>query len=167
MDISRKEDNDHKELITRLPDELQTEIRAAAKSAIDVYYARLIDRKQRELQDLEHERQRALETWLHEEIDSDDSLEVPQVQETTTPTSRREMVLAVLPDFSDPDFIRRDVEARIVERWPEVEPKTKVESKNFTSGIAAVMTDLVKKGQLEVRKGVSRFEPRVYRLKDI
>ena len=87
------------------------------------------------------------------------------MQETATPT-RREMVLAVLPDFSDHGFIRRDVEAKIVEVWPEVEPKTKVESKNFTSGIAAVMTDLVKKGLLESTEGESRFEPRVYRLKD-
>jgi hypothetical protein len=76
------------------------------------------------------------------------------------------MVLAALPDFSDHGFIRRDVEAKIVEVWPEVEPKTKVESKNVTSGIAAVMTDLVKTGLLESTEGESRFEPRVYRLKD-
>jgi DNA-binding PadR family transcriptional regulator len=69
-------------------------------------------------------------------------------------------MLAVLPDFSDHGFIRRDVEAKIVEVWPEVE------SKNFTSGIAAVMTDLEKKGLLESTEGESRSEPRVYRLKD-
>jgi hypothetical protein len=77
------------------------------------------------------------------------------------------MVLAVLSDFSDQDFIRRDVEARIVEVWPEVEPQTDTEANDFTSGIAALMRDLVEKGQLQVRKGESRFEPRVYGVKDI
>jgi hypothetical protein len=77
------------------------------------------------------------------------------------------MVLAVLPDFRDQDFIRRDVEAKIVERWPEAEPKTKRERKTFTAAIASVMTDQVKKGQLEVKEGESRFEPRVYRVKDV
>jgi hypothetical protein len=87
------------------------------------------------------------------------------VQETATPT-RREMVLSVLPEFAGQGFIRRDVEAKIIQRWPEVAPKSDKEGKNLTSGIATVMTDLVKKGQLEVREGESRFEPRVYRLKN-
>jgi hypothetical protein len=163
----------YEELITRLPAELQTEIRAAtkaaAKSAIAAYYARLVDRKRQELQNQELEHQQALEhleRWLREEIDRDDSLEAPQVQETAGLT-RREMVLAVLPDFRNQDFIRRDVEAKIIERCPEVEPKTDSEAKNFRAGIASVMTDLANEGQLEVTKGESRFKPRVYRLKDI
>jgi hypothetical protein len=46
----------YEELMARLPDQLQTEIRAAtkaaAKSAFDAYYAPLIDCKRQELQDL-------------------------------------------------------------------------------------------------------------------
>jgi hypothetical protein len=159
----------YKELIARLPEELQTEIRLATttalKSVCDAYHAR----KRQELEDQEREHQQILEEverWFHGESTSDDSPEVPQAQEPTTP-SRREMVLAVLPEFRDRDFIRRDVEAKIIERWPEIEPKSKRERKNFTTAIASVMTDQVKKGQLEVEEGESRFEPRVYRVKDI
>jgi hypothetical protein len=168
----------YEELMARLPSELQTEIRAAtktaAKSAIAAYYPPLIDRKRQELEDQELEHQQALEAverWLREGSDRDDALEAPQVQETATPT-RREMVLAVLHDFRGQDFTRRDVERKIIQRRPEVEPKAKAEAKTFTSGIAAVMTDLVRKNlvrksHLEVRKGESRFDPSKYRLKDI
>lgn len=156
----------YEELIARLPDELQTEINAAttaaARSAFGTYHAR----KRQELRDLELEHERALDEWIREETVRDDALQVPQAQGTAPPT-RRKMVLAVLPDFRDQDFIRRDVEAKIIERWPETEPKTDKEAKNFTSGIASTLADLVKKGQLEIREGESPFDPRVYRGKDI
>jgi hypothetical protein len=162
----------YEELIARLPDELQPEIKAATnaatKSAFDAYYAPLIDRKRQELQDLELEHQQALEDverWVRGESGSDESLEVPHVQESATPT-RREMVLDILPDFSDQGFIRREVEAKIIERWPEAEPKTEPERKNFTSAIAALMTKLANEGRLNVKKGESRFDPRVYTLRD-
>lgn len=153
-----------------LPDELQAKIRAATKAAIDAHYAPLIERKRRELQDLEVQHQQALEKWLLGEMGGNGSVEVsPLSQGTQNGTSRaptrRAMVLAVLPDFRNQDFIRRDIEARILEKWPEAEPKTERESKNFTSAIAALMTDLVEKGRLESTEGESPFAPRTYRLK--
>jgi hypothetical protein len=157
------------EVIARLPDELRAKIGTNARATVDSHHARLIDHKRQELQDLELEHQQAvedLERTLRGEIGKDYSLQVPEWQESASPT-RESMVLAVLSDFSDQDFIRRDVEARIVEVWPEVEPQTEPEANDFTSGIAALMRDLVEKGQLQVRKGESRFEPRVYGVKDI
>jgi hypothetical protein len=159
----------YEELIARLPEELQTNIRVATTTAVrsvsDDYHAR----KRQELEDQERKHQHILEEverWLRGESTSDDTFEVPQARELTTPT-KREMALAVLPGFKGQGFIRRDVEAKTIERWPEVEPKTKRERRNFTSYISSVLTDLVKKGQLEVRESESRFEPRVYRVKDI
>ncbi len=174
----------------RLPDELQAELdkveaeaKAAEKAAIDSYYEARKDRKRQELQDIELEHQQALEDLerrLPIEIGgSSSSPQVPPVpQETLSPSqesrvmrngsygtpTRRTMLLAVLPDLKGGDFFRRDAEAKILEKWPEVEPKTKAEYKSFTSGIAALLTDLTDKGVLEATKGEGRFDPTAYRV---
>jgi hypothetical protein len=61
----------YEELIARLPDELQIEIKAAtttaAKSAFDTYHAR----KRQELRDLELEYRQALDEWLRGGSNSD------------------------------------------------------------------------------------------------
>jgi hypothetical protein len=173
----------------RLPDELQAELnkveaeaKAAAKAAIDSHYEARKDRKRQELQDIELEHQQALED-LERRLPIESSggsspqvLPVPKEapshsQENLairngsygTPT-RRAMLLAVLPDLKGGDFVRRDAEAKILEKWPEVEPKTKAEYKSFTSGIAALLADLTDKGRLEATKGQGRFDPTYYRV---
>lgn len=170
--------------MNKLPDELQTELRAATETAIkpifDAHFAPLIERKQQELQELELARQQAIESWLREKFGGNDSIQMPLVQETAnssherpvarngshgTPT-RRAMLFATLPDFNDSRFYRRDVEAKIFETWPQVKPKTKDESRNLTSGFAALMTDLVGKGLLESTEGENHFDPRTYQLTD-
>lgn len=72
------------------------------------------------------------------------------------------MVLSVLPDFEGATFMRREVDSRIIRRWPEVEPKNEVEQKNFTSAIAGLLTTLVKEGRLAATKGKTQFAPTVY-----
>src|SRR5215216_97990 len=94
------------EVIARLPDELRAKIGTNARATVDSHHARLIDHKRQELQDLELEHQQAvedLERTLRGEIGKDYSLQVPEWQESASPT-RESMVLAVLSDFSDQDF---------------------------------------------------------------
>jgi hypothetical protein len=90
---------------------------------------------------------------------------VAQNGRSTTP-SRRKMLLASMPSFRQKDFIRRDAEAEIFERWPQAKPRSEAEWKSFTSGIATLMTELVSKGLLEATEPENPFKPRVYRMTD-
>ncbi len=166
-----------------LPNKLLTKLEADAKSTLDSYYEPLKDRKRQELEDLELQHQEALENlklWLRGENATNAPPQIPPPQEasrlspeslvtrngSSARPSRRTMLLAILPSLKDRDFIRKDVEAKIIEKWPEVEPKTEAEQKSFTSSIAHLLTKLVNKGQLESTDGKTSFEPRVYRVID-
>lgn len=161
----------------------EAEVQAEAKSTIDAYYEPLIDAKRQEVHDLERQRQEALE--MHQldpqRIETNGYHRSTSPQDEASPLShnnvaarngspklpaRRVMVEAVLPSLRGRGFIRRDIEAKIIEKWPKAEPKTDAESANFTSGIAGLLSDLVKKGKLEVSIGETGWEPRVYRVKE-
>lgn len=164
-------------------EELRAKREAEDKSVIDSYYQSLIEDKRREIRDLERQHREALENyplWLrgaegdghHSSVSSQkqssgSSGNYPATRNSSSklPT-RRAMVEATLPSLRGRDFIRRDVEAKIIEKWPEAEPATETESRNFTARIASLLTDLVKKGQLELTMGATRFDPRVYRVKE-
>ena len=176
--------------MNRLPDELQAEIDAGIEAAvrdaidkIDKYYEPRIDHKRQELESLESEYSQAIELYRErlrgenprngslrasatEQSAIDDSQEshAKQNGSATLPT-KRTMLLSILPDFKGATFMRRDVDARIIERWPEAKP-TEDESKGFKASIASLLSDLVDKGQLEATKGKSRFDPTVYRVID-
>ncbi len=167
--------------------ELQHKLEANAKSTIDSHFEPLKDRKRqelegkkRELEDLELQHQQALENWsVSWRNDSDDSSRISRAPKETphspekklaarsgssgAPT-KRAMLTSVLPDFKEATFLRRDVDAKIIERWPEFEPKTRAESKAFKASIASLLADLVGKGTLEATKGENRFDPTVYRV---
>lgn len=171
--------------MNRLPDEIQAEIDAeieiAVRSTIGKYYEPRIDHKRQELESLESEYSQAIERYIErlrgedpsngsfrasptEQNAIDDSQEshAKQNGSATLPTKRK-MLLLILPDFKGAAFMRRDVDAKIIERWPEAAPD-EVESKGFKASIASLLSDLVDKGQLEATKGESRFDPTVYRV---
>lgn len=168
--------------MNELPNELRSKLEADAKATIDSYFEPLKDRKQQELQDIELQHQWALENWLPKGgHDGDGSFQAPSLPQkppdiskestvtrngsSTIPT-RKAMVLSVLSDFKNTAFKRRDVDAKVIQMWPDAEPKTDAERKNFSSAIAGLMTELVGEGRLEATKGKTRFEPTEYRLKE-
>lgn len=180
-----------------MPDQLLSKLETDARATLDAYYQPLkeskrqeVEDKKQELENIERQYQEALEhirSWLNGQKDeaSTASLSVGQQapnvygeesaaqQNGSSPhrssklPTRRTMVLEALPSFKGQEFIRRDLEAKIIERWPEVEPTTEAEQKSFTSRIAHLLTDLVKKGQIESTKGENSFDPRVYRVKEV
>jgi hypothetical protein len=160
--------------------ELQNKLEANAKATIDSYFEPLKDRKRQELEDLELQHQQALEnwsvSWRNGGNDSSrisrapqESPDFPEEKFATrsgpseAPT-KRAMLTSVLPDFKEATFLRRDVDEKIIKRWPEVEPKTKAESKAFKASIASLLADLVAKGKLKATKGENRFDPTVYQV---
>ena len=166
----------------RLPDELQDRLEAKGVAEIESYFDERERDLRRQLESLDRERHATIEAFKRQlkgkASDNGSSPPTSLIQETDTSRgsqgiphdsrklpNRREMLLAVLPDFGDQDFIRRDVEGKIIERWPQAEPRTSVEAKNFGSRLAGLLSDMVRKGQLEATKGENSFDPPVYRLK--
>ena len=174
--------------MNELPDksqaELDADVEAAVRSTIGQRYEPRINRKRQELEDLESEYSQAIERYierlrgepprngsLRESTSEQSAISGSQKNRTTQNGSaalptKRNMLLSVLPDFENTSFLRRDVDAKIIERWPQVEPKTETESKGFKASIASLLADLVSKGQLEAKKGGNRFDPTVYRMID-
>lgn len=172
--------------MNRLPDELEAkinaEVEALVRDRVGSYYEPEIVRKRQELEALESEYSQAIKRYV-ERILGEDPHSVPSQtskperkpdngsQESHTARNgssgtltRKKMMLAVLSDFGGNEFIRRDVEAKIIERWPEAKPQTDTEHNNFTSGLASALSNLVKKGQIERTKGKTPFDPTVYRV---
>ncbi len=181
--------------MNRLPEELQAkidaEVEAVVRATVGTYYEPRIVRtrqelesKQQELETLESEYSQAIERYIGRLLGEAPRNRSPQ---TSTPEqgasgrlweshtarngshgapSRKKMLLAVLPSFVDEDFIRRGAESAVLEKWPEVEPKTDAERNNFTSGLAKVLKDMVNRGQLTATKGKTPFDPTIYRLTD-
>lgn len=172
-----------------LPDGLQARIDAVTEAEINSWYESLKERERKEsqrrlqdkLQDIELERKRVIEQRLGKRrAGGGDDLPrtPPSPQETPIPSAktpaarngssglptRRKMLLTVLPDFGGREFIRRDVEAKILDRWPGAKGSTEAELNNFMSGLAGLLTDLVKKGRLEKAAGKTPFDPPVYRV---
>jgi hypothetical protein len=164
-----------------LPNELQERLEAKGIAEIESYFEELEQGLRRELESLDRSRQLTIEAFRRrlrgKAIDNSVPPLPPLVEETSTrraseiaangiPPNTRTMLQAVLPDFKNTDFKRRDVEQKVIEKWPKVKPKTKVEAKNFTSRISQLLTSMVKSGQLKARKGKGRFDPTMYRLKE-
>jgi hypothetical protein len=77
----------------------------------------------------------------------------------TATLSRREMVLEVLPEFQGDTFTRADVQARILERYPQTE------GRSFSSSISNILKEIAETGQLErVERGKRIQDPWIYRL---
>jgi hypothetical protein len=77
----------------------------------------------------------------------------------TATQSRREMVLEVLPEFGDDTFTRADVQARILEKHPQVE------GSSLSSSVSNILKEMAEKGHLErVERGKRIQDPWIYRL---
>lgn len=181
--------------MNRLPDELQAkidaEVEAVVRATVGSYYEPRIVRvrqelesKQQELETLESEYSQAIARYVGRQLGEaprNGSLQTSTPEQGTSGRlwesstarngsrgipSRRKMLLAVLPNVEDKDFIRREVESEILGKWPEVKPKTDAEHNNFTSGLAKALKDMVNRGQLTSTKGKTPFDPTVYRLTD-
>jgi hypothetical protein len=80
-------------------------------------------------------------------------------RQTVSP-SRREMVLEVLPEFRDDTFTRADVQAKILEKYPDTE------GRSLSSNISNILKEMAEKGQLErVERGKRIQDPWIYRLR--
>jgi hypothetical protein len=73
--------------------------------------------------------------------------------------SRREMVLEVLPEFQDDTFTRADIQARIIEKYPQLE------GSSLSSSVSNILKEMAEKGHLErVERGKRIQDPWIYRL---
>jgi hypothetical protein len=184
------------ELPDKLQAEVDAEVESLVKMRFGTFYEPRIKRTQQEVADKQREladKQRELETLKSEysqaigryverlrggasnrspQTSTSDQGVSSRLRDLATQDgsrklpSRRKMLLAVLPNFMDKAFIRRDVEHEVLEKWPEAKPKTDAEHNNFTSGIAKALKEMVNKGQLTATKGRTPFEPTIYRLTD-
>lgn len=75
----------------------------------------------------------------------------------------RQMMLSVLPELRDREFMSADVKAGILQEWPEAETN----AKHLSSRISQILKQMVDNGQLEVvRRGEHVQDPIVYRAKE-
>lgn len=181
--------------MNRLPDELQARldagIEALVRDTLGAHYGPLIDSKrqeveskQRELEALELEYAQAVKGYFQRsrgETPLNGSRGKPAPERSAVghteenhpaqngsagrPT-RRQMLHSVLPELRGGFFKRRDADKKVVERWPQAEPTTPAERKNFAAANAQFLNELAKEGRLEARKGEGRFDPAEYRVID-
>jgi hypothetical protein len=84
----------------------------------------------------------------------------PRGAERQTGTlSRREMVLEILPEFRGDNFTRADIQAKILEKYPQTE------GSSLSSSISNLLKEMAEKGQLErVERGKRIQDPWIYRV---
>jgi hypothetical protein len=149
---------------TRPSDELIAKWRAE--------YATHLDKlKQEALEDFDRR-------WLRETSDGKESLPSPSAAQrlaappestprsngspagqTGTPT-RRQMVMEVMPEFRGGKFTRADIEAKILEKYPNAD------APYLSSNISNLLKEMADKGQLErVERGERIQDPIIYRKK--
>jgi hypothetical protein len=81
------------------------------------------------------------------------------VRQTSTPT-RRQMVMEVMPEFRGGTFTRADIEAKILEKYPNAD------APYLSSNISNLLKEMADKGQLErVERGERIQDPVIYREK--